>query len=124
MSRIGDIVARKTAEIKKLDEQIARLTAQAAVLKARRDRLERENYARMEKAGLESVSDSRWTTSLKETEVPTVKDFDKFWAYVRGKNIPELMTRAVNSKAWRERGMRVPGVGSFTRKKLSITKRK
>lgn len=124
MSRQTDAVLRRVDEIKRLDEQIQKLKGRMSILAAKKDKLEKEGIHLLEKSGLEIVGNARWNTSVKETDVPTMEDFDKFWRYVHKNDIPELMTRAVNSKTWRERGMNVPGVGTFTRKKLSITRRR
>lgn len=58
-------------------------------------------------------------------QVPQVKDWDRFYAYVKRSGHFDLMTRHVNDAAIKERwkaGKEVPGVGHFTAVTLSINK--
>lgn len=60
-----------------------------------------------------------------ESVVPTVEDWEKFYAYIGKNKAFELLNRAVNRKAVQERWdvkKQVPGVGRFHVKKVSCTK--
>lgn len=60
----------------------------------------------------------------KEVE-PVVEDWDKFYGNIRKTGAFDLMNRAINRKAIKERwedGKKIPGVGTYTVLKLSVTK--
>ncbi len=60
-------------------------------------------------------------------EVPTVKDWDKFYAFIKKGNSFHLLNRAVNKASVKElwdSGKDVPGVDKFNVIKVSITKAK
>jgi hypothetical protein len=56
---------------------------------------------------------------------PVVNDWDAFYGYIKKKGEFELLNRALNRKAVKERwdnGKTVPGVGRFNVTKVSVTK--
>jgi hypothetical protein len=60
-----------------------------------------------------------------DSVVPVVADWDKFYAYIKKNSAFELLNRAVNRDAVRERWdakKQVPGIDSFHAKKVSCTK--
>lgn len=60
-----------------------------------------------------------------ESAVPNVEDWSKFYAYIAKNKAFELLNKAVNRVAVRERWeakKQVPGVGKFIAKKVSCTK--
>jgi hypothetical protein len=62
---------------------------------------------------------------IKTKEVPTVVDWAKFYAHLAKKKEFELLNKALNGKAVKERwenGKEVPGVGKFSRKSVSLTR--
>lgn len=62
---------------------------------------------------------------IKQKERPSVMDWDKFYDYIRKNRAFELLNRAVNTKAVKERwesGKQVPGVEKFAYKDVSVTK--
>lgn len=62
---------------------------------------------------------------VKPKERPTVEDWGKFYSHIKKKGEFELLNRAVNAKAVKERwenGKTVPGVGKFKYKAVSVTK--
>jgi hypothetical protein len=62
---------------------------------------------------------------LGKKTVPTVEDWDKFYAFVKKNGAFELLQRRLNEGAASERaeaGRPVPGIGSFTRVTVSCTK--
>lgn len=64
-------------------------------------------------------------TQVTENIVPVVEDWPKFYAYVRKYDAFELLNRAVNRDAMRERWeakKHVPGVSKFHARKVSCTK--
>jgi len=63
---------------------------------------------------------------LKPKEVAIVEDWDKFYAHIAKKKEFDLLNKAVNSKAVGERwenDKEVPGIGRFTKKSISLTKK-
>lgn len=62
--------------------------------------------------------------SVTASSIPTVENWDAFYAYVKKSNSFDLLQRRVSDKAVMERweaGKAIPGVGKFTKKKLSIS---
>lgn len=57
--------------------------------------------------------------------IPRVEDWDKTYAYIKRHNAFELLQRRLNAAAVKERledGKQIPGVGSFSVVKVSLTK--
>lgn len=122
-SRTQAVIARKNS-IRELDDEISKLAEDLKRLRARKAVLEKEAIEFLDKEGVERISDEEHNISIKELDVPVIQNFTTFWNYVRKNNAPELMNRSVNSKGWRERDKKVPGVGTFTKRSLSITTRR
>ena len=122
-SRIRASLSR-AKRIREISASLSTLEKKAKVLRAERELLQTEIIVFMKKEKLEKIADTQWSYSIKSTDVPTIKNFETFWNYVRKNNAPELMNRTCNSKAWRERDQDVPGIEPFTKESLSITKRK
>lgn len=62
---------------------------------------------------------------INTVEEPVVENWDKFYATIKRTGAFELLNRAMNKKAVKERWENkktVPGVGKFTVKKVSVTK--
>ncbi len=62
---------------------------------------------------------------IKQKERPSVMNWDKFYDHIRKNKAFELLNRAVNVKAVKERwenGKEVPGVEKFFYKDVSVTK--
>lgn len=62
---------------------------------------------------------------IKQKERPSVMNWDKFYDHIRKNKAFELLNRAVNIKAVKERweeGREVPGVEKFFYKDVSVTK--
>lgn len=121
MSSRTQAAIRRARAIKKLNTQIAAAQKKMESLKREKTKLEAEGIEFLLKDGVDSIRSGRMTVSLSERDVPTIQDFDKFWTYVRRNNLPELIHRRVSSDAWREREQKVPGIGTFTKRSLSIT---
>jgi hypothetical protein len=61
---------------------------------------------------------------IKRKEIATVEDWSKFYEHIRKKKEFDLLNRAVNQKAVKERWEQakdIPGVGRFVKKSVSIT---
>lgn len=100
----------------------------------------RQNFTEMEKFCnkleawfIQEMPDNEDTTGvsgklarveIKRKEIATVSDWDKFYANIKKKGEFELLNRAVNQKAVKERwdqGKLVPGVEKFTKRVISLT---
>lgn len=67
------------------------------------------------------------SVSIKEEIQPNVEDWESFYAHVTNEQAFYLMPRKVNAAPFREAlgmGQTIPGVGSVTVRKISVTKRK
>lgn len=76
-------------------------------------------------AELEGVTGKFGRIEVKEKEVASVEDWTKFYAHIKRMNAFDLLNKAVNQKAVKERWenkKQVPGVGVFNKKSLSLTK--
>ena len=122
-SRTQAILTRKN-RINVLKRQKKRHQDRLKDINGEMTQLERECIKFLEAEGVERVSDAKNNVSIKETDVPVMQDFMTFYKYVRRQNAPELLTQKINTSAWRERDQKVPGVGTYTVKKLSITTRR
>lgn len=61
---------------------------------------------------------------VKSKEIASVEDWEKFYANIKKKGEFDLLNKAVNQKAVKERweqGKEVPGVGKFVKKVISLT---
>jgi Ser-tRNA(Ala) deacylase AlaX len=80
---------------------------------------------RMKEEGALRVTGSRATISVSVNTVPSVKDWDKFYRYVKQHSAFHLLERRPASKAWREevenrRGRPVPGTEGFEKSTLNL----
>lgn len=64
--------------------------------------------------------------AINKKAVPTVEDWPKFYKYILRNKATDMLQRRISSAAWEERikaGKKVPGVKSFNKISLSITKK-
>ena len=120
MSRMKAVISR-VVSIKKLEGKISKLEETLKGLKAQRSGLEKEAMEFMTKEGLTVVNDGKYRIAIRELDVPTIKNFMETWEWARKNNKPEIFQRRVSSRAWKEHDMKVPGIGTFTKRSLSIT---
>ena len=67
----------------------------------------------------------RFKAIVRQEQVPQVTDWSEFYAFVKKKDAFDLLNRAINKAAFKERleqGVKVPGTDTFTALKLSVTK--
>jgi hypothetical protein len=114
--------AERMAELRgKLDEfgaQVAPLAEEEAQL---RDYL----LETFKKAELDGLKSNGLQFSIVTSRVPSLADWDKFWAFAKLKGNEDLLQRAVKADAWRERlnaGKAVPGVEAFDRVGLRVVR--
>ena len=93
-------------------------------LEERKKELEQELMARLDEQGVDSTRiKGIGSVTINEEVVPTAEDWDTFYSYVAETGSFHLLNRALNSAAYRETlqtGEEVPGLASFTRRKLSV----
>ncbi len=79
----------------------------------------------LEASGAKGVIGNRSKATLKEKEVPTLKDPEKFYAYVKKTGQFNLIQRRLANAAVRELwedGKKVPGIDRFIHKFIGLTK--
>lgn len=97
------------ADIKKLEEDI--------------HEKEDELLARMDKEGIDKSTGKHATVSVSNTVVATIKDWDKFIAYVQKKKYFHLLQRRVSDTGCRElfeQGKSIDGLEPFNKRKLNV----
>lgn len=110
----------------RLREKRLALSRKVDELKAQEQELEGEIFSALKASEVTSATGSVATVSVTESEVPTLEDFDAFFAYAKRKPNQDLLPQRVSTTAWRARhaaGKTVPGVKAFKRVSLSITKK-
>jgi hypothetical protein len=78
------------------------------------------------KDSIEGAKGTIATASLQRKTVATVKDWDKFYEYIKKTKSFDLLQKRVSDGAYRERleaGKAIPGVEPFQVLSLSLTKR-
>jgi hypothetical protein len=99
------------------------LTSREKELTEEADGLNAELMRRMEEQGSTKVSSALGTAIFAETVVPTVKDWDEFYAWIKSTDSFHLLQRRVAAAAYREMletGQTIPGVESFTQKTINL----
>ena len=74
---------------------------------------------------ISSLKTNKAKVAVVKSVVPQVEDQDKFFKYVLRNKASDLLKNGVNTAAFRERlndGKKVPGVTTFTRVSLRISK--
>jgi hypothetical protein len=89
------------------------------------DDLKEKMLSKMADAGTSTFKGAKGTLSMKEAKVPAVDDWNELYKLIHKKKAFDLLQRRVSTTAWRDRleaGEKVPGVSSFTKFSLRITK--
>ena len=109
-------------ELKKTKDQIKDLNNEVKELKEREDELARSLMAEMDKSGLKRMANDLATVSVATEAVPNVDNWDELRAYIKDKDLWELLHKRVSATAWRElaRMETIPGVSSRELTKLNF----
>ena len=90
--------------------------------------LKEQILAELQESGMSKASGKSLTVSVKSDVVPTVKDWDAFYAFIKKNNYFHLLQRRVSTAAWRElheqlsaKKKEVPGTEAFVKVDLSVT---
>lgn len=89
--------------------------------------LQEQVFRDFKKADIEGAFGKDCRAKINPREVPTIKDWKAFTAYLIRTRGTDLIQKRINREAWLERlaqGKKVPGVESFQVLKLSLTKKK
>lgn len=87
---------------------------------------ESELHQAMKDEGTELGSGRLYKGSVQKTVHPSVKDWNKLYAYIARTKSWDLLQRRMSSTAYRARledGKRVAGVESFTKLRIKLTKK-
>lgn len=98
----------------------------AEKVKKDEDVLEKHLLETFGKSDLEGARGKLAVAGVTLSTVPSVKDWDKLYAYIKKKDAFDLLQRRVSATAYRARldeKVVVPGVESFNVVKLSVKKR-
>lgn len=110
----------------KLRAQRLEIEKRAGEVKARETELEAHLIERCGKSELDGARGKVAVVAVSQSSVPTVKDWDAFYAHVHRTKSFDLLQKRVSTSAYRERmdaHEAVPGVESFVVTKLSLRKR-
>lgn len=110
--------------VKKLAEQRSKLSAEDKALKAQQDDLEAQIITMLDEQETRVGEGKLAKASITESEVPTVEDWDKFFAWATRTKNTHLIQHHISSPAWREmralKNAELPGIKAFTKRSLSI----
>jgi len=114
----ADLLAADRAIIRELDDQLK-------TLKRSFREKEEKILERMAEEGALKVTGHEATISVSVNTVASVKDWDKFYRYIKKENAFHLLERRPASKAWREEveirhGRPVPGTEGFEKRTLNL----
>ena len=118
LAEMADDLSVDRDEIRKLNDEIDR---KKKSFKEKEQRI----LDRMKEEGALRVTGSKATISISVNTVPSVKDWDKFYRYIKQHKAFHLLERRPASKAWREevenrRGKPVPGTEGFEKSTLNL----
>lgn len=103
--------------------------AAAGKAKDKYDTLRDQVQEELKRQDLDGANGERAKVSLFQKINPTISDYVKFERYVYKNKALHLMNKAPNTKAWKEeldsrKGRPVPGITTFNRITMRLTKRR
>ena len=122
---IGQLIDR----LYKVKVKIAEISAKRIKpLKDEQADLESQLIAALDAAGIEQGRGRVATGSISETDVPTVRDWEKVYAWVHRNKAYHLFVRRLSSASFREllaqrNNRAIPGIEKFTKRSISTRKR-
>lgn len=112
-------------ELYKIREAARAKSHEAEALRSTAYAVEQELLSRFDKAALSGAAGRVAKLAIRTIDEPTVEDFPKLVAYANRRKAYGLLQRRLNGSAvrelWEEKKT-IPGVGVFTRIKVSVTK--
>lgn len=120
MPKLGTLIN----QLGRLEDQKDELKRKLKVLEEKYNLKEAEVDAAMKKQGTELASGTAYQTERVIEEYPTVKDWNKLYAYIKRNNAWDLLQRRVGTKAWKDRRAKrpVPGIESFRKYRIKLKK--
>lgn len=106
-------------------EERLEIESRAEELKKQETQIKEHLIEALKKAKMTGAAGSRVRADIDKKEYPTVTDIKKLYAHIKKTGEFDLLNRAVNAKAVKERWeakKTIPGVGKFTKSTLSITR--
>jgi hypothetical protein len=113
----GNLIDRKT----KLRAEIAALNKQVDFLEQHEKAIDQALMAKLDEEGTTKASGRTGTVSISESVVPTVRDWESFYDYIKANNYFHLLERRPSATGCRElfeRAGAIPGVEPFTKRSL------
>lgn len=110
----------------KLRKERMDIEKKADAVKEKESALEAHLLETFKKTDLDGAKGKLATVGVSQATVPTVKDWDQLYKYIKKEDAFDLLQRRVSSTAYRERMDAkevVPGVEPFITTKLSLRKR-
>ncbi len=114
-------------EFKVIEEERRKADKVAEALKVDETKVKAAIVAALKKNEVTVGGGLLYKVEMTQEDQPTVKDWPKFYAYIRENNAFEMLERRPGKAAIKERwedGVNVPGIEKFPVDKLSITKLK
>jgi hypothetical protein len=109
----------------KLRDQRYALRAQIEELEEQESAIKDHLIKNLPKSQSKGISGKVANVKVESRDEPVVQDWDKFYANLKKKGEFDLLNRALNKRAVKERwedGKTVPGVGTFKVTTVSVTK--
>lgn len=101
------------------------MEAQLELLKGEENEIEQYIFQTFQKQDIEGAKGDLCSASVSRSVVPTVKDWDAVYAYIKKKGAWDLLERRMSRVAYRDRldaGEEVPGTEQFVKLALSLRK--
>lgn len=114
-------------QFKKVEEERRKADKVAEALKADEIAIKTSIFAALRKNETTVAGGESYKAEMTTEDVPTVKDWAKFYDYIKENNAFEMLERRPGKAAIKERwddGKDIPGVEKFPVDKLSVTKLK
>lgn len=116
------------AALKAAQDKVDTLSGQLRDAKQEYDAIESQVMLLMDGQETTMLAAGGLVSEIKEEDVPQITDWDAFERFLLRNKRVELLQRRLSPVAWRslvaERdGTAVPGVGTFTKRKLSVRKK-
>lgn len=111
----------------KLDQEIDKLTALKAAVEKKREALADQIMVKFKKQDLNGGIGKLGMLTVEKREFPSIENPEEFYKYVIKKKATDLLQKRIAVTAYRDRieaGEKVPGVKTFTKTTLRVTKRK
>lgn len=109
-----------------LDDRLAKLNGEIRTLKMERDAVVEQLEILMDEQGTTMLAADGLVCERKEDDVPQLSDWMALEKYVLRHKRLDLFQRRISAPAWRElvaTGTSVPGITTYTARKLSVRKK-